>query len=217
MADILEKKSKESGFILVASLLVLLILVIIGVAATNSTIIELQIAGNDKVHKQTFYQADGGAELGIRLTYENALCINFNGFTADSPPAGTTKQIVGTSGNIVVEDLDYASSLKVAFVAPPTDTSRDAVFYTDPTDVTAPHTNISAGGLTRNSEGSGLQMIAGYEGLGKGSAAGGTHINYTIIADHEGVQNSESVVAVEWKLSTHLINNASSSDCEKSF
>lgn len=53
--------NNEHGFVLVTSLLMLTILMIIGIAATNTTTIELQISGNDKLAKQTFYQAESEA------------------------------------------------------------------------------------------------------------------------------------------------------------
>lgn len=50
--------NNEQGFVLIASLMMLMVLMIIGIAATNTTTLELQISGNDKLNKQTFYQAD---------------------------------------------------------------------------------------------------------------------------------------------------------------
>jgi len=192
----------EDGFVLVISLLILLILVIIGVAATTNTSIELQIAGNEKVHKQTFYQADGGAEMGIRLTYENAMCINMGGFAA-SPP-----------GQFQVMTLDFASP--GGYPPPsPSDIVRDVFF--DPSqafDNVAPHTNLTVGGVTVLSEGSGSAQVSAYEGLGQSSAAGGTHVLYLINSQHRGAVNSESNIGLGWRLSSHLINSASSSDCK---
>lgn len=43
---------------LIFSLMMLVVLLILGIAATNTTVLELQIAGNDKVSRQTFYRAD---------------------------------------------------------------------------------------------------------------------------------------------------------------
>ena len=62
-----------------------------------------------------------------------------------------------------------------------------------------PHTNIIADGLTSVVAGSGLQMIAGYEGKGKGTAGGGGRIDYSIYSQHIGRSNSESIVAVVWR------------------
>ncbi len=47
--------------------------------------------------------------------------------------------------------------------------------------------------------GAGLQMLAGYEGKGKGIASGGGQIVYTIFSQHMGRSNSESVVAIQWR------------------
>ena len=78
----------------------------------------------------------------------------------------------------------------------------------------APHTNLTVHGVTKNTAGSGLQMVSGYRGLGRASAAGGTHVRYAINAQRVGALNSHSTVTLEWRLSSHLINNASSFDCQ---
>lgn len=46
---------------LVTSLMMLVVLLILGIAATNTTVLELQISGNDKISRQTFYRADAVA------------------------------------------------------------------------------------------------------------------------------------------------------------
>jgi hypothetical protein len=199
--------NNEKGFVLITSLLILLILLVIGVAATTTTTIELQIAGNEKVRQQTFYQADGGADLASRVTYENALCINSGGF--DENPDGSGKMVIG---GVEVLDLNFASP-SGGNVPLPSDGTRDVAFYPGNAVDTAPHTNMTVGGRSLASAGSGLQMVSGYEGLGYGSAGGGTHVRYTINAQHQGEGNSESVVGLEWILSGHLINSASSLDC----
>lgn len=67
--------------------MMLLVLTMLGIAATTNTSIELQIAGNDRVHKETFYQAEAGAILGSELLEQN-----FNCSTGFSPTSafGTT-------------------------------------------------------------------------------------------------------------------------------
>ena len=49
----------ESGFVLVMSLLILLVLVIIGITATKDSQIDLLVARNDKQAKQNFYLTEG--------------------------------------------------------------------------------------------------------------------------------------------------------------
>jgi len=48
----------EDGSALLISLLILLLLTLLGIFATNTTNIEIQIAGNDKLHKLGFYAAE---------------------------------------------------------------------------------------------------------------------------------------------------------------
>ena len=49
----------EDGFVLVTSLVILVVLTIIGMAALTTTQIEIQISGNDRVIRRQFYKADG--------------------------------------------------------------------------------------------------------------------------------------------------------------
>ncbi len=46
--------------------------------------------------------------------------------------------------------------------------------------------------------GSALQMVAGYEGKGKGAAGGGAYIEYRLHSQHVGLRNSETKIAILW-------------------
>lgn len=202
----------EDGFVLVTAMVMLVILTLLGTFALNTTIFELQISGNDRVAKQTFYQADGGTYLAERLTFENAVCYNFGGFTeTETNPSATRINKVKVERLNLMDNLFYPE--ETLSITPPTDTARDAVYYDTWNSDATPHTNINVAGQIKFTPGSGLQMISGYEGLGSGTAAGGTHILYAINSQHNGVRDSESLVGTEWQLSLHLINNASSYDC----
>ena len=72
MMNFKKAADNEQGFVLIASLLMLMILMIIGVAATNTTIIELQISGNDKLNKQTFYQAEAVINEAVQIVQNDA-------------------------------------------------------------------------------------------------------------------------------------------------
>jgi Tfp pilus assembly protein PilX len=49
----------EDGAVLVAALLILVLLTIIGIASTNISNTEVQIAGHEVVYQQNFYRAEG--------------------------------------------------------------------------------------------------------------------------------------------------------------
>ncbi len=67
----INRLSNEDGSILVITLLMLAFLSILGVSATTTSTIEVQIAGNDRTFKQNFYKAEGGAmEAATRLENE---------------------------------------------------------------------------------------------------------------------------------------------------
>lgn len=62
--QIVKPIENEGGFALVIALMMLVILTLIGVAATNTTIFELDIAGNERWAAQRFYTADSGWKQG---------------------------------------------------------------------------------------------------------------------------------------------------------
>lgn len=57
----------DSGFVLVGALVMLLLLVVVGISATTSTILELQIAGIERIRKETFYAAEANLPMAPRL------------------------------------------------------------------------------------------------------------------------------------------------------
>ena len=191
--------NNEGGYVLVGALLILLLLVVIGIAATISTTLELQIAGSDRISKETFFQADGGTQQAIRLVEESL-----------GTPGGFTKvnvnnvlvDPVNPNNTVLIVDTTLSENVGIAVV--PTDAARDVAYFPNgynPLSPNAiPHTNITvAGTATAAAPGSGLQMVAGYEGKGKGTAGGGGQIIYTINSQHVGMAESESMVRVQWR------------------
>ena len=65
---------KEDGYVLVVALLVMAILSLLGIAGMNTSIFEMQVAGNDWNAKRTFYRADGGISRGIELVEQSLAC-----------------------------------------------------------------------------------------------------------------------------------------------
>ncbi len=50
--------NNENGFVIVIALIMLAIVTVIGIAATRTSETELQISGNEKLHKLSFYAAE---------------------------------------------------------------------------------------------------------------------------------------------------------------
>lgn len=202
----------EGGFILVITMIILVLLTIIGISATSLTNIELQIAGNDRVHKETFYQADGGTEVGMLMIEENISCplgFKATGFNDNDPDTFVNLKAVQVADSKFALDENQSTVAKKAshsgsLADMPADDARSIRIpadITNPVD-TNPHTNLVIFGDTQLMQGSAIQMAAGYEGKGKGAAALGAMIDYDIYSQHIGQRQSESVLVVEWK---HLV------------
>lgn len=68
--EMLRTLRNEDGSVLVVALVMLVLLTIIGISASTTSTIEIQIAGNEKIYKQNFFRAEGGAMDGVQ-TLEN--------------------------------------------------------------------------------------------------------------------------------------------------
>jgi Tfp pilus assembly protein PilX len=187
--------NNKRGSALVIALLMLVVLTLIGISATTTTTFELQISGNDKLFKRAFYAADGATEMGGELIEQNIEDRNWD-FGADGVnPPSTANPL--NRGNVSIESENpYMNRDPMDPI--PTDSNRDAVY---PRAATAgnPHTNIKAVGNTTLSTGSAVQLIAGYEGKGKGAAGGGAWITYDVRAQRHDLRNTEVMIRLGWR------------------
>ncbi len=190
----------EDGSSLIIVLLFLVLLTIIGVSSNKTTGVEIKIAANDKAYKQTFYEADGGTEVARELLEQNLSCPG--GFPSDDFNID-----YATSDSLKVSNRDFYLNENEPTGDFPSDTNWD-FYYPDidntnnSEDFTDAHTKVVVYGNTELSEGNALQMIAGYEGKGKGMAGGGAQIVYNLASRHEGVQNSKVTIMINYR---HII------------
>ena len=70
MKHTIASDNNEQGFVLVLALFMLTICTMIGMAAMSTSTIELDIAGNERVHKETFYQAEAGSAAAAEALLE---------------------------------------------------------------------------------------------------------------------------------------------------
>ena len=64
MKTFFDQAKKEEGSVLVVALLILVLLTLIGISASRTGEIEVQISGNEKTCKTAFYAAEAGIEVG---------------------------------------------------------------------------------------------------------------------------------------------------------
>ena len=77
MAQILYKKEKimnrgEGGNVLLITLIILVLLTIIGISATRTASIDMQVAGNNMVYKKNLFTAEGGALEAVQVMSNEA-------------------------------------------------------------------------------------------------------------------------------------------------
>ena len=189
------------GSALVVALLMLVVLTLIGISATTTTTFELQIAGNDKLYKRAFYAADGATEMGGELIEQNIEDRDWEKVDGSGQLSPTGTEIDGSNpyfrGNVRIESANpYMNREPMDGI--PTDANRDVVYPRSVAD-SEPHTNIKAVGNTTLSTGSAVQLIAGYEGKGKGAAGGGAWITYDVRAERRDVSNTDVRIRLGWR------------------
>jgi hypothetical protein len=201
--------SNQHGSVINVALLILILIFLIGIGLSKMSTTDIKIANNIKQDMATFYETDASLEAAAELIEQNLGCIT--GFS-DSGSDGF--EIIG--GQFYVNNLRFGHNERKMGALPGIDPMADDggtpatllvdFFYPpeDPSlmDLADPHTNISVGGASRFSTGSAIQMAAGYEGLGKGAAAGGSSIIYDVYAERVGINNTSSTHFMQW---VHLI------------
>lgn len=224
-------KTNQEGYILILCLMIMVILSILGIATLRNSKVELQISGNDNLHKKTFYGAEGSAMLAIEILEQNLNCpVGFSG------SEGSINTVTyGTDNDKSVDAYDF-NDIRVYSWAP-----KDLALYlneypgtaANDCDITAivdkpnmsfPISNIDGGeelaagtelsnvylgGVAGMLPGGAFEMNAGYEGKGKSSADGGSARYYDIVSVNKDARNAEAKVLIGWR---HVVGTET--ECE---
>ena len=190
----------QHGSVINVALLILIMIFLIGIGLSKMSTTDIKIANNIKQDTTTFYETDASLEATGELIEQNLACIV--GFKDTD---GDTDEIIG--GMFYVRNLNFTQDERNEAYIPSAnhlDATFPPDFYYPPNygDVTDPHATIKIGGASRFSKGSAIQMAAGYEGLGKGAAAGGASIIYDVFSQSIGLNNTSSTHFMQW---VHLI------------
>lgn len=159
----------QTGSALVIAVIVLAILGAIGIASLDVAELNLFVAANDRDAKDAFFHADSGANMGHEY-------LEISIETANST-------FYGSDATTWVDDAFNASQFLTTF-------------YTQGTMATFIRSGALDSGVL---PGSAMQIGAGYEGVGKGAAGGGTFTNYLIRSHRDGRRNSVAEVDIGWR------------------
>jgi hypothetical protein len=180
----------EKGSALITAVLILMVVTVIGIIATRTSNMELQIATNEKVHKMTWFATDAVCdELSTELIEQN---IEQRGFGSQAPPFE-----YGASENLMVYTSELFMNTEGATCASnvPEEDNRDIAVSGLGQSVVS----VRIYGNTELSSGNAIQLPEGYHGRGKGLAGGGAQIVYVIRGLGRGAVNSEARIAAGWR------------------
>jgi Tfp pilus assembly protein PilX len=185
--------SDQRGLALVIAMVLLAMLAFLGAAAMMTSSTEMDIAGNERAYQMAFYSADGGTELAPRAI-RDTVNPDFGGF--------------GSGVNVDVncfraELLDFSGV---------SDSEGNAC--NDGTDVQTVNPDIQfalAAGLDVSVDvdrigtpqplpGGGIEFGSGYEGIGTGSATGGSVRYYLNNSESSGPRNASSLIESQYRL-----------------
>ena len=156
--------NNQNGSVLLITVVVLIAVTLLGIFAMNTSTIEVQIAGNDKFHKQAFYNAEGG----LRAIYPLIDDIR-NGIDPTT--------FAGTYGgfSFAGNPVDFWDELSLSWDESSLSNANNDTSGTDAApDVIVTICNNAAVDIDKlppDMTGETIINRAGYEGLGKGVAA----------------------------------------------
>lgn len=108
--------NNQQGFALISVMLVLVLLTVIGIAALNTTSVELQITGNDRIYRTDFYNQEMSLAVG-RLNYRTWLTTAYLISDEDAayfPVAGTDSNGNGiTDVSEIIKNGEVIGSYRV--------------------------------------------------------------------------------------------------------
>ena len=208
--------NNQRGSVINVALLILILIFLVGIGLNKISTTDIKIASNMKTQAKTFYEAEAGLESASELLELNADCpLGFNDTLDDSDLPPLPAGWVEIEGSLMVTakdfwrtdraDIDYPKGypdIAGARTGSYDPVGADSIYAYYPSDYDGsedvPHTNLSFGGDVRFARGSAIQMAAGYEGLGKGAAAGGGSILYDIYAMRYGDNGSAALHTIQW-------------------
>lgn len=180
-------QKQQKGSALVIAVIVLAILGALGLAALDVADLNIFMSANDRDAKESLFHADSGVNIGHEYLEEAHYSSNST-FYDNNATAW-----INLVNNSTCPDM------------PINPTWGDCLSCTDPQFLNfyvngGLGTYVRAGHLASGLlAGSAAQIGAGYEGIGKSAAQGGTYADYLIRSRRYGTRNSFTEVDLGWR------------------
>jgi len=197
------KSRKETGSVLVISLLFMVVLSLIGVFAMNTSTVEQDIAANDKFHKMAFYNADSGIFVVPKLIHE---CLMEYGENLPVIPGGILVPADNAAGWDIVGSGNGSFYERMMYVdADPLSLNPDIILdfegngIVDDTDTLIDVVRQGgSGSWARQKAGGGAEFSSAGRGIGRGGSGGSADIVYTFNSWGFALSNSQSLITAEY-------------------
>lgn len=181
MHKLIDTARQENGFVMLTVLLIMLLVIVVGLMATSTSTLELQVAGMDKFHAQAFSASDSGVYVTPKVIGRALAELR----VPDNPNFSTIApwlydEIMGYS-DPPAADAPAATALAFSL----TSDSQVAI-------------DIRRLGQ-ENIGGSGAEFGSGAAGVGPG-VSGGVQIIYAIDALGTGRKKTSSNIVAEYRL-----------------
>lgn len=212
---------RQRGAVLLTGLMFLLVLSIVAAVTMQGTTLEVRMATNNAVHLQAFEASEGLRIVSGRLLDEHVFhrgwpttmpggIVESGRFAADMPTDMTiADHDTDDDADLLylqnTEGADYLQTAGLFDLAEDMNwcvSNPDSGNCDDKSDISA----VAAIYRTRAAltEGTGAAMIAGYEGLGVGTAGGGGSLFFEIRSTGNAPVNARSVTGSEYR---HIVRN----------
>jgi len=121
MKKILARADNEEGSIMVIALLIMAVLTILGISAIDTSNIELQIAGNERVYKDNFYKAEAAVIAAAQIlenmppgelhpSAQNWINLEADAPTLDDLQLTSSAWSTGNLDSSTTDDIDLAGA-----------------------------------------------------------------------------------------------------------
>lgn len=177
-----ETNTEEQGFILVTCLVIMVILSLIGIMATNTSRMEIKSSANDRIAKSAFYRADSGiysAPKVIRESIDVGNAMNLPNVQLIDPYDGEAES-----------SADFYAKMK-GYDVPGSGGPNSSIGFQQGAETT--RVNILRSG-EEPLPGESVEFLSGYSGAGKAMAFSVLYsLNSEGTAGNNGVANIESL------------------------
>ncbi len=182
------RQNTEQGSALVIALVVLLVLTALGLMVVDVNDINIMIAANDRDTKNALIHADAGANTGHEILEADL---------ENNRPLSLCNEYVTSCASGTCDAQCWANTTIASFNSSD-NASWPIALYTDTNGTTGIF--VRAGQLSQGLVvGGAIQMGAGYEGVGKSAAKGGSFVLYLVRSHAERERQSRAEIDLGWR------------------